>query len=988
MLNFLLFLLIVVPTAIPFLHGMFRWAARGGPAGEAPRPAGLAWRIALLAVGLLGYWAVMSGSRLYTEYLWWSEDIRQRAAFWRIFWTRWGWAAAFGALAVAFMGINLWFARRRTSGEVKDGPGRLAARLVALVALIAAFQHGLAFGREHWREILLWRHQTPFGLADPVFNRDVGFYVFSYPFLEQVTRWALGLVGLALLFLVMIYVLRAAGRLGLRPTGLPGSYSLTFRGPGDSAAWNRLLTHASLIGFLLLIGFMVQTRLAMWGLMFSNRGVVHGPGYTDIHFMLPALRIMFWVLGVGAVLLLAAVAARSLSATLKALQAGVALVALVWFFGLVVVPKVVQHYQVSPNETTLEIPYIRHNMKFTRLGFALTDDRVEHRDFPPVASLERASLAADSVTLANVRLWDWRALESTYDQNQSFRQYYDFSDVDIDRYAVKGTIRQVMLSPRELNQRSFTANAVTWVNMRLIYTHGYGLCMNPTNEFTSEGLPNYWVRDIPPVAVDSSLRVDRPQIYFGEMTDRHVYVGGKQKEFDYPRGDENVYASYAGQGGVALGSGLRRLALALNYDGLRQLTSGDLGHRSRILFRRNILPRLRTAAPFLAFDHDPYTVVAGGRLHMVVDAYTVSEHFPYSERLDNGVNYIRNSVKATVDCYDGTVSFYVFDETDPIIQTWWRVFPGLLKPAAAMPSALRDHVRYPEDFLSVQADVYSTYHMTDPLVFYNKEDRWAIPGEPGADGRLHRMLPFYAVMKLPGESREEFVQLLPFTPFSVGQPKNNMVGWMAGRCDGKAYGRLLVYRFPKQSLVYGPMQIQARIDQDASISKDLSLWNQQGSSVIRGNLIVLPLQNSLIYTEPIFLQATHSRMPELKRVVVASQERLGYGATFPEALADLLEGPLPADLYAAIAGHAGGKGPGAALFDTLGAVSGGGLSPGPGAAGQGLEAAEWQRAREHYIRYLELAGVGRLAEAGRELEALGQALGVAREGRGGGRHAR
>jgi hypothetical protein len=984
MLQFLLFLLIVVPMALPLLLGARRLVGRGDSFARVPGPAWLIWRVGLLLLGLFTYWVLLSGSRFYTDYLWWSEDIRQRAAFLTLLWTRWGWGMAFAASAVFFVGVNVWFARRRTAGEVADGPARVLARVLALVALAMAFRHGMVFGQGHWREILLWKHQIPFAVTEPIFNRDVGFYVFSYPLLEQVTRWALGLIGLTLLWLVLIYMFRAAGRLGLRPGGRQGSYTLFIREQGDPAVWNRLLTHASLLGFLLLVGFMVQTRLAMWGLMYSTHGVVYGPGYTDLHVMLPALKLMFWALALGSVLLLVAVVARSLRVTIKALQAGVALVALVWFLGLVLVPTIVQRYRVSPNETTLEIPYIRHNMMFTRLGFALTDDRVEHRDFPPVAPLDRSTLTADSVTLANVRLWDWRALESTYDQNQSFRQYYDFYDVDIDRYTVGGGIRQVMLSLRELNQRTFTADAATWVNMRLIYTHGYGLCMNPTNEFTTEGLPNYWTRDIPPAVTDSSLKVTQPEVYFGELTTNHVYVGAAQKEFDYPRGDENVYASYSGRGGVPLGTGLRRLALALNYDGLRQLTSADLASQSRILFRRDVIRRLRTAAPFLEFDHDPYAVVAEGRLYILVDAYTTSDHFPYSE-MSNGINYIRNSVKAAVDCYDGTVSFYVFDETDPIIQTWQRVFPALLKPASEMSAALRLHIRYPEDFLSIQADVYSTYHMTDPRVFYNKEDRWAIPSEPGPDGRLHEMLPYYAVMKLPGEpGEEEFVQLLPFTPFSVSQPKNNMVGWMAGRCDGEAYGRLLVYRFPKQSLVYGPMQIQARIDQDASISKDLTLWNQQGSSVIRGNLIVLPLQNSLIYTEPIFLQATHSRMPELKRVVVASQERLGYGENFAEALADLLQGPLPPGLYAAITGYpATGLGE-AAAFDTLGVAMARGFPQERGVAGAPLEVAEWQRAREHYLRYLELAGAGRLAEAGQELEKLGQALGIAREGRGGG----
>ena len=555
MLQFLLFLLIVVPCAIPMLRGALRSAGRGDIVPRMPR-AGVIWRVGLFLLGLFAYWVLLSGSRLYTDYLWWSEDIRQRAAFLTLLWTRWGWGIGFAAIAVLFIGINVWFARRRTAGEVTDGSARVLARILAVVALFTAYRHGMGFGLTHWREILLWKNQVPFGVTEPIFNRDAGFYVFSYPFLQQVTGWALGLIGLTLFWLVLIYVFRAAGRLGLRPTGRPGSYTVFIREQGDPAVWNRLLTHASLLGFLLLVGFMVQTRLAMWGLMYSTHGVVYGPGYTDLHVLLPALKLMFWVLAIGSVLLLVAVAAKSLRITIKALQAGVALVALVWLVGLVIVPSIVQRYRVSPNETTLEIPYIRHNMQFTRLGFALTDDRVEHRDFPPVAPLDRGTLSADSVTLANVRLWDWRALESTYDQNQSFRQYYDFSDVDIDRYMVGGGIRQVMLSLRELNQRTFTADAATWVNMRLIYTHGYGLCMNPTNEFTTEGLPNYWIRDIPPAVTDSSLKVTRPEVYFGELTTNHVYVGGRAEGVRLPAGGRERLRGLLGLGRCAAGRGV------------------------------------------------------------------------------------------------------------------------------------------------------------------------------------------------------------------------------------------------------------------------------------------------------------------------------------------------------------------------------------------------------------------------------------------------
>jgi uncharacterized membrane protein (UPF0182 family) len=961
-LKIVLFLITVGFTSLPLLLG--RLKSRGGrgtpfePAA-APPPA---WQIALAVSGVFLYVAAVALANFYTEILWWRDDLKQPTVFWKLFSSRWGWGAVFGFIALVFIGLNILFVRMKTAADAGSGPGRKLARGVALAALFLAFQHGMSLGRDHWREILLWKNRESFGVAEPIFNKDVGFYMFSYPFLHLVTDWFLGLVALTLAGVVVLYLLRAAGRLGIQP-GPRGQIQFYLREETVAPGWNRLLTHASLLGALLLLGFVAKSRLAIWGLMYSSRGVVYGPGYTDVHVMIPALNAVSIALVLGSVLLLVAVGARSLKATVRALRAGVSIVVVVWLLGVVITPALIQRYQVSPNETSLEIPYIRHNMKFTRLGFGLMEDRIELRDFPPVQPVSRANLVNDTVTISNVRLWDWRALESTYDQNQSFRQYYDFFDVDIDRYSVNGRVRQVMLALRELNPRSFSENAATWVNMRLIYTHGYGLCMNPTNEFNPEGLPNYWIKDIPPVAVDSTLAVHRPEIYFGEMTHDPVYVESAQKEFNYPRGDENVYTRYSGLGGVPLGGGLRRLALALRFDGLRQITSADLHADTRLLFRREIRERLQEATPFLRFDHDPYAVVADGRLYIVVDAYTTSEYFPYSEKLPGGLNYIRNSVKATVDCYDGTVRYYVFDESDPLIRAWSRIFPGLLRPASEMSQALRAHVRYPEDFLSIQAHVYSTYHMTDPLVFYNKEDRWAIAKETAGQGEPREMLPYYAVLELPGEPREEFVQLIPFTPFSVNQPRNNMVGWMAGRCDGPAYGKLLVYRFPKQTLVYGPMQIEARIDQDANISKDLTLWNQQGSSVIRGNLIVLPLENTILYTEPIFLQATHSRMPELKRVVVASQDRLGYGETFDQALSNLVRGTGPeerSDLFGRVEG-AGGAG-----ADSLGA-----FRDSTRAAG-----GDWRRARELYRRYLELSGAGRLEEAGRELEELGRTLGA------------
>lgn len=939
--------------------------------------------LAALIVGLVVL--VIAARRLadiWVDFLWWSEELGQKDTFVRVLEAEWGWGLMFGALSLVVTGVNLWLARRITT-RVAEPPGRLAARVVGGIVLLMALQSGFTFGARHWPEILLWQHRQPFGLVEPIFQKDASFYVFVLPFLQRVAGWFFGLIVLNMAGVAAVYVFRAAGQLGLKPVA-PGRYVIESSGKGgDPEAWNRLLTHLSVLGSLLFIGFAARTFLSQWELMYGHRSVVYGPGYTDVHVLIPALKVMGLVLLGGAGLLMAAAFARGLKATMRAIKWALIPVVAVWLVGLNVIPGIVQRYRVSPNETSLELPYVQHNMAFTRQAFGLTDEHVETRDFPLLQPVDVASLAADSVTLANIRLWDWRALESTYDQNQSFRQYYDFHDVDIDRYRVNGDLRQVMLSLREMNQRAFSENAVTWVNLRQIYTHGYGLCMNPTNEFTPEGLPNYWVRDIPPVVIDSALKVTRPEIYFGELTQGHVYVNTAQREFDYPRGDENVYARYEGKGGIRLGSGLRRMALALRYDGLRQLTSGDLSAESRLLFRREIRERVSALAPFLSYDDDPYAVLADGRPHIMIDAYTTSEHFPYSEGLRGGLNYIRNSVKVVVDCYDGTVMFYVADAADPIARAWQAAFPSLFHPIDDMPATLRDHVRYPEDLLNIQAHVYATYHMADPLVFYNKEDRWAIARESLGQGHAEEMIPYYAVMKLPGETEEEYVQLIPFTPFTArGPQRNNMVGWMAGRCDGEHYGKLLVYRFPKQSLVYGPMQIEARIDQDGDIAKDLSLWNQQGSNVIRGNLIVLPLQNSILYTKPIFLQATHSRMPELKRVVVAGQERLGYGETYPQALADLVERPLPATLYRAITGRwPEGMEPMSAADSVVARAAGlaghrGGPVAGSAEAGTVSES-DLRRAREHYQRYMELMGSGRPREAGEELERLGRALGVA-----------
>ncbi|PYV78390.1 MAG: membrane protein, partial [Acidobacteria bacterium] len=550
-------------------------------------------------------------------------------------------------------------------------------------------------------------------------------------------------------------------------------------------------------------------------------------------------------------------------------------------------------FVVKPNELVREQPYITHNIEMTRQAFGL--DRVSQREFAAETDVAAADPANNQATLQNIRLWDWRALQDTLRQIQEIRTYYDFPDIDIDRYEIDGTNRQVMLAARELNVEKLPESSRNWINEKLIYTHGYGITMNPVNGFTPEGLPTLMLSNMPVQSTVRSLKVTRPEIYFGELTNTDVYVKTRQQEFNYPQGEANNLNSYEGNGGIALGGFLRRIIIALDRGDLAKLPfSDDVNQDSRLLMRRNLRDRVSALAPFLTYDPDPYIVLGDdGRLSWVMDAFTVSDSYPYSNRyrLDgNSINYMRNSVKVVIDAYDGTTTFYVFDTEDAIIAAYRRIFPGLFKDAATMPSALRKHVRYPELLLKLQAEVYGLYHMTDPGAFYNREDLWTVATEVGlsetGEQTTQAMQPNFVLMKLPGENGVEFVEILPFTPAN----RNNLIGWIAGRSDGAQYGTSVVYNFPKTKLVDGPLQIEARIDQNAQLSGQLSLWNQQGSHVRRGALLVIPSGRALLYAEPIYLQAERSPMPELRLVVLALQDRLAYGPTFESAMAALFGG--------------------------------------------------------------------------------------------------
>jgi uncharacterized protein len=613
-------------------------------------------------------------------------------------------------------------------------------------------------------------------------------------------------------------------------------------------------------------------------------------------------------------------------------------------------PAIVQRFSVGPNELVKETPYIIHNIAATRKAFGL--DQVEERELPGETALTAQDIQENQRTINNIRLWDQQPLLDTFSQIQEIRTYYDFQSVDNDRYRINGELQQVMLSARELASASLPNRS--WINEQLTFTHGFGLTLGPVNQVTPEGLPVLFVKDIPPVSSAPALKVERPEIYFGELSNDRVYVKTKAKEFNYPAGEENVFASFAGEGGVAIGSTWRQLLFAARFGDLKLLLSNDLTPESRVLYHRNIRERLGQLAPFLNFDSDPYLVISEGRLFWIADAYTVSDRYPYSQPV-SGINYIRNSVKAIVDAYHGHVRLYIADERDPLIQTWARIFPGILKPLSGMPADLRAHLRYPEDIFKIQTAVYSTYHMDQPQVFYNKEDQWSVVSMAEKQGKAESQVlePYYTIMRLPSERTEEFMLLLPFTP----KRKDNLAAWMVARADGEHYGRLLVYRFPKQKLIYGPKQIVARINQDPEISRQLSLWNQRGSQVILGTLLVIPIKESLIYVQPLYLRADTGKIPELKRVIVAVENRIAMEPTLEASLARIF-----------------GNAPSAAadLAQTLQQTSRVGETPAaqPAADAQSLAV----QGRQHYDRALQALRESDWTRYGEEIKQLGAVL--------------
>ena len=708
--------------------------------------------------------------------------------------------------------------------------------------------------------------------------------------------------------------------------------------------------------FLLLI-LAMNAYIGRFARLLDDHTIFSGVTYTDAHVTLTGMLVVCAALGLGAII-----------ATINAVRVprgrwlvAAILPALVCYLGVQAVGWYVGSFVVKPNELVREKPYIIYNIDLTRQAYGL--NRISQREFPAETTVEAADPANNQATLQNIRLWDWHALQDTLRQIQEIRTYYDFPDIDIDRYNIDGTTREVMLAARELNVDKLPESSRNWINDKLIYTHGYGITMNPVNGFTPEGLPTLMLSNMPVQSTVRSLNVTRPEIYFGELTNTDVYVKTRQKEFNYPQGESNNLTSYEGTGGIVIGGFLRRIMLALDRGDLAKLPfSDDVDPDSRLLMRRTLNDRVTALAPFLTYDPDPYIVLGDdGRLSWIMDAFTVSDSYPYSSHYqlgDNSINYMRNSVKVVIDAYDGTTTFYVFDNEDPIIAAYRRVFPEMFKDASLMPPGLRKHVRYPEMLLKLQAEVYGLYHMTDPEAFYNREDLWTVASEVGmsdaGEQTTQAMEPNFVLMKLPGEAGEEFVEILPFTPAN----RNNLIGWIAGRSDGAQYGTSVVYNFPKTKLVDGPLQIEARIDQNAQLSGQLTLWNQQGSHVRRGALLVIPSGRALLYAEPIYLQAERSPMPELRLVVLALQDRLAYGPTFESAMASLFGGAASSLSATASAAETAPAPP---------------VSAAPASPAADLNALIAEAAKD-LADYQRLTAEGKLGEAGQKLEELKRTL--------------
>jgi uncharacterized protein len=871
-----------------------------------------------------------------TDWLWFNE-IHFESVFVTSLVARSLLFAIAGVMAFAFIYANLRSARQGidlptlimdTDNTPRLDVARFVPGLVLIVSLVVAFISAVVLSAQ-WMPALMFLHGGRVGETDAVFGRDIGFYLFKLPAISTAIAALLTLTFVALIGSALLYATRG---------------TITFA-PRRVRMDSRPSRHLGILLALMFLLFSVQ----LWfvdsaGLLYSTTGPLVGASYADAHVLLVGIRI--------------SAAAGLLAAALVVY--GLLREKLVWFAFLAVVgyaavgivfrgllPAAEQSFVVAPNELARERPYLQRHIAATRRAWRL--DSVATRDLEGDVQLTMADIRANGPTIDNVRLWERDLLKQTFGQLQEIRTYYDFASVNDDRYVIDGRYRQVHLSARELNSASLPTR--NFINERLTFTHGMGVAMAPVNEVTAEGLPVLFIKDLPPVST-VSVKVTRPQIYYGQLTNGYVFVGTGQKEFDYPEGDKNVYTNYTGRGGVPVGTFLRRSLYAWQLGSTDIVLSSYISNNARILYRRNIVQRAQTALPFLDFDSEPYLVVTdSGTLKWILDGYTSSSNWPYSQPMDDGTNYMRNSVKVVIDAYDGTVDAYLVDPDDPIARTYAAIFAGIFKPGASMPADIRRHLRYPGDLFRQQTTLYATYHMVDPDAFYHREDQWQYPGVEKGTPNVNPFMR-HIILRLPGEKNPEFIYMTPFTP----RGKDNLAAWMAARMDGPNYGKLIAYRFPKQSLVYGPKQIANRINQETDISQQLTLWDQKGSSVIRGELLVIPINESLIYVQPLYLRAEGGTIPELKRVVVAHENRVVMAETLEAGLAALFGGqpPVPARLAA---DSTAARAPNAASTTATSTAT-----------------ALLLEAQQHYDRAIAAQRAGDWSTYGREIDQLGKVI--------------
>jgi hypothetical protein len=917
--------------------------------GPRPRRRGLIIVVVLVLLVLfsartfLSYWVDML----------WFGSLGYAQVFWTSLRLEWGVFAVFVLATFAAL-YGAYLLLRHAHGDdlpathtlvfagqpVELPVGKVLDWIVLALAALISLGTGAAM-KQQWPTFALWWHAPQSATAvDPILGQSLNFYLFTLPVWQTVAGWVLTLAVLVCVLAVLFLLVSGGGRF------IGGQLN-----SGAILPWRGLLFSAA----FLFLALAARTWLSRYEMLFEHHNIFDGVTYTDAHIKLGGALILALALILGALIAVFAAFAKPRGAWLAAAIAPV----VVCFILIAVAGWYVDTFVVNPNRLNRERQYISNNIASTRAAYGL--DRFVQKEFPAETTVASADPAANQPTLNNIRLWDVQALQDTLRQVQEIRTYYDFPDIDIDRYRIDGQLRETMLAVRELNVDKLPESSRNWINDKLIYTHGYGITMNPVNGFTAEGLPSLYLANMPVESRVPGLAVNRPEIYFGELTNTDVYVNTRQQEFNYPEGQNNNFTAYSGSGGIPMGGFLRRILLALDRGDLTKVPfSDDIGPQSRLLIRRNIRDRLAALAPFLTFDSDPYVVIGDdGHLRWIVDAYTSSDTYPYSTHGSLGgdeVNYVRNSVKAVIDAYDGSTTLYVFDSADPILAAWRSIFPGLFADPSTMPAGMRAHVRYPETLLSLQADVYGLYHMTDPDVFFNREDQWNVATENAGQQGAQDMKPNLVLMTLPGEQNLEFVEILPFTP----RNRNNLIGWIAARSDGEHYGTAEVFDFPKTRLVDGPQQIEARIDQNAQLSGQLTLWNQQGSHVRRGSLLVIPCGKALLYAEPIYLQADRSPMPELRLVVLALQDRLAYGPDFATAASALF-----------------GSGE-----SSVSAVSTPQQAPAPGPQPAGQPQPKMadlngliQQASRDFSDYQRLTSEGKLSEAGQKLDDLKRVLG-------------